>query len=70
MKNFDDSNVILCIVRVVDKACVLEGVSDMPDSDAVNLESLPETQALGLSELDLAELRLVLEDLRDEKKAA
>lgn len=69
-EEFDDSNVILCLVRVVDKACVLEGVSDMPGGDVVNLEALPETRALGLSELDLAELRLVLEDLRDEKKAA
>lgn len=67
---FDDANVILCLVRVVDKACVLEGVSDRLGGDVVNLEALPETHALGLTELDLAELRLVLEDLRDEKKAA
>ncbi|MFK7856804.1 MAG: HDOD domain-containing protein [Granulosicoccus sp.] len=69
-ETFDDSNVILCLVRVVNQACVLEGISDRPDRDAVNLEALPETQALGVSELDLAELRLVLEDLRDERKVA
>jgi HD-like signal output (HDOD) protein len=66
----DDSNVILNIVRLVDKACVLEGVSDLPHNDAINLEALAETQVLGLSEIDLAELRLVLEDSKEGKKAA
>ncbi|MFK7891034.1 MAG: HDOD domain-containing protein [Granulosicoccus sp.] len=70
--DFNLSNVELCIVRVVDKACLLEGVSDIPltESNNVNLETLPETRALGLSEIDLAELRLVLEDFKDTKKAA
>lgn len=68
--NFDDSNVVLCIVRLVNKACLLEGVSDMPCDTSISLESLPETQALGLTEIDLAELRLVLEDCKDGKKAA
>lgn len=67
---FDDSNVILCMVRLVDRACVLEDISDMPGGNHVVLESLPETTALGVSEMDLAELRLVLEDVRGDKKAA
>lgn len=67
---FDDSNVLLSMVRLVDEACVLEDISDMPGGEARNLESLPETQALGLSEIDLAELRLVLEDVRGDKQAA
>ncbi|NND89980.1 MAG: HDOD domain-containing protein [Granulosicoccus sp.] len=67
---FDDSNVILCMVRLVNQACILENIDDMPGQEASNLESLPETQALGLSEIDLAELRLVLEDVRGDKQAA
>lgn len=69
-EELDESNVILCMVRLVDKACVLEGVSDMPFAEPCNLESLPETVALGLSDIDLAELRLVLEDCAEERKAA
>ena len=60
-ETFDESNVALCIVRLVDRACALEGVSDRPDETIV-LESLRESEALGLSEIDLAELRLVIED--------
>ena len=68
-EQFDDSNVTLCIVRLVDKACALEGISDQP-GDGIVLESLPESLALGLSEIDLAELRIVLEDCKGLKKAA
>lgn len=67
---YDDSNAVLGIVRLVDKACLLESVSDMPDNAAIDLETLPETRALGLSEIDLAELRLVLEDCREERQQA
>lgn len=67
--NYDDSNAVLSIVRLVDKACVVEGLSDVPDSSTVDLEALPETRALGLSEIDLAELRLVLEDFREERQS-
>ena len=59
----DRDDVLLCIVRLVDRACALEGISDCPD-DSIVLETLPERDALGLSDLDLAELRLLLEDLR------
>lgn len=69
-REFDQSNAILCIVRLVNKACILEGISDMPNDDSVDLEALPETKALGLSEIDLAELRLVLEDCKAERQAA
>ena len=68
-KEYDDSNAILSIVRLVDKACRLEGVSDMPDCSTFDLEGLPETRALGLSEIDLAELRLILEDFKDERQS-
>lgn len=70
-EEFDESNITLCIVRLVDKACALEGVSDRPDKSII-LESAPETRALGLNEIDLAELRIILEDCKsgDQKKAA
>ncbi len=59
----DEINVILCIVRLVDKACALEGISDYPD-DSIVLESLPEKEALGLSDQDIAELRTVLLEIQ------
>ena len=68
-ETLDDSNVTLCIVRLADKACALEGASDLPD-DSIVLETLPESVALGLSEIDLAELRLVIEDCGGARKAA
>ena len=68
-ETLDDSDVTLCIVRLADKACALEGISDRPDP-AVVLETLPETRALGLCEIDLAELRLTIEDCEGARKKA
>jgi HD-like signal output (HDOD) protein len=65
----NESNVALMIVRLADKASALEGISDFPDS-SITLESLPETSALGLSEIDIAELRIMLEDIRGPGSAA
>lgn len=69
-EEYDDTNVVLSIVRLVDKACLLEGISDMPDDNSVDLVSMPEARALGLSDIDLAELRLILEDCREERQSA
>ena len=65
----DESNVNLMVVRLADKACALEGISDFPDS-TITLETLPETIALGLSDIDIAELRIMLEDLCGPKRKA
>ena len=65
----DETNVTLMAVRLADKACALEGLSDRPDPD-VNLESSLETRALGLNEIDIAELRIVLEDANDQTAQA
>lgn len=65
----DESNVNLMIVRLADKASALEGISDFPDS-TITLETLPETAALGLSDIDIAELRIMLEDLGGSGKKA
>lgn len=58
-----DSQLTLAIVRLVDKACALEGISDLPDP-TIALESLPEVALLGISDIDVAELRLLLEDMK------
>jgi len=66
----DPHNVALCIIRLVDKACILEGLSDIPGEKAVELESMPEVEALSLSGEDLAELRLILQEVRGERQVA
>lgn len=66
----DTHNVVLCMIRLVDKACILEDISDMPTDEVVELESMPEVAALSLSEEDLAELRTVLQEVRGERQAA
>lgn len=61
--DYDQSDVALTIVRLADRVCAKEGVSDRPDPDLC-LESLPETQWLGIDDITLAELRIVIEDAR------
>lgn len=65
----DDSNVILCMVRLVDQTCIHENVYESAEVKPLNLESMPETQALGPSAIDLEELRMVLEDVREDRQA-
>ncbi|MBX2883436.1 MAG: HDOD domain-containing protein [Granulosicoccus sp.] len=62
-EEFDQSNILLSIVKLADKACAKEGVSDRPDPE-LDLESLPETRYLGIDEITLAELRISIEDMR------
>lgn len=65
---FDDSNVTLAIVRLVDRACAKEGVSDYPDP-GISLDTCKEVQCLGINELVLAELLVVLEDAARQEAA-
>jgi HD-like signal output (HDOD) protein len=60
-----ESDVVLATVRFVDKVCAVEGISDCPDP-TLALETLPELAILGLNEIDVAELRLVIEDINGE----
>jgi len=60
---FEQGNILLAIVKLADKACAKEGVSDRPDPD-LDLESLTETRYLGIDEITLAELRISIEDMR------
>ena len=57
----DASDPVLCIVRLVDRACAREGVSDAPDPE-IELEGLAEVAALGLDHGTVAELRRVLRE--------
>ena len=68
-KQFDEHNLTLVIVRLVDKASAVEGFSDFPDP-TLALESLPETEILNLSDVDIAELRIVIEDAGSGTKQA
>lgn len=68
--DFDENNVILCMIRLVDKVCQLEGVSDLPDEEPVDLRSLAETKVLGLSDSDIDELSFVVSEVGGNRKAA
>jgi len=67
---YDESNRILGIVRLVDKASVLEGLSDVRDAAGIDLGMLNETRSLGLNEVDIAELCIMLEDCGGYRDAA
>ena len=58
---FDENDVLVAIVRLVDRACAREGISDRPDPSA-ELEASREARALGLNAIQIAELQVVLED--------
>ena len=66
----DLHNTLLCMIRLVDKACILEGIIDMPFDEVNDLESMPEVKALSLTTQDLDELRAVLQEVSEEKQAA
>ena len=66
----DLHNALLCMIRLVDKACILEGIADMHHDDVGDLESMPEVRALSLTTRDLEELRAVLQEVNENKQAA
>ena len=66
----DVRNPLLCMIRLVDKACILEGIADMHFDNVSPLESMPEVNALQLTPRDLEELKAVLQEIGEEKQAA
>lgn len=58
----DPANVPLQIVRLANAACTKVGMSLHPDASMV-LAALPEATVLGLSEIAIAELEIILEDV-------
>lgn len=69
-EELDTDNVLLCLVRLVDKVCMVDGPTDMPMSQSIDILSLPEYQALSLLETDIEELRAVLEEVSGVSRAA
>lgn len=61
VEHFDARDVVLLLVRVVDHTCNKMGIGMGEPMDYI-LVTLPEAVALGLSEVDLAELEIMLED--------
>lgn len=59
--SYDNKNLLLVIVRVVNQACRKIGLGLQPDPNLM-LALLPEAHSLDLSEIQLAELEIVLED--------
>jgi putative nucleotidyltransferase with HDIG domain len=62
VEHADPANVPLQIVRLANQACNKVGIGLRQDPTMV-LAALPEASALGLSEIALAELEIVLEDV-------
>ncbi|PID72180.1 MAG: hypothetical protein CSB34_03760 [Desulfobulbus propionicus] len=61
LEDFDQSNTLLTIVRMANMTCRKLGISPNPPVDTM-LPATTEANLLNLSELDLAELEIFLED--------
>ncbi len=61
LEEYDDSNALLTMVRLADMACNQQGIGMKPASDLI-LAATPEADSLGLSEIQMAELEIRLED--------
>lgn len=61
-EDFDPKDYLLLLVRMSDHACNKLGIGDAADP-AMILPALAESKALGLSDMDLAQLEIQLEDL-------
>jgi len=59
--HWDQGNLLLAMVRLVDQACNKLGVGMRPEPDLVLFASA-EAQVLGVKEITLAELEIVIED--------
>lgn len=68
-EDFDQSNMLLTIVRLANLACAKAGISVNPQPDLV-LVTTPEAQLLGASEILLAELEIHIEDCLGDDVAA
>lgn len=66
----DPMNIVLCVIRLVEIACIQEDLYDIPAGDVGELQSMPEVEVLGLTDSDLSELRLVLQEVKGERQSA
>lgn len=71
-EEYDQENTVLTIIRLVDKACIAEGLGEREYEDMAEVASLPEVEALSLIEEDLSGLSLILQEAKggDAQKAA
>lgn len=69
---FDQSNTVLTIIRLVDKACVAEGITDMEYENVIDVATMQEVQALSLTDEDLRDLSGILQEVKggDTQQAA
>jgi HD-like signal output (HDOD) protein len=61
VEDFDNRNTLLVLVRMVDMTCNKMGIGLHEPQEQI-LVATPEAVALGLSEVDIAELEIMLED--------
>jgi HD-like signal output (HDOD) protein len=66
----DPDNEVLCMIRLVDAACMMEGLYDMGSDKTVDLHAMPEVAALSLSESDVDELCAILRESQDDMAQA
>ena len=62
-EEFNSKNILLVMVRLADKACNKLGIG-LGGASCMALMATPEAQALHLSELDLANFEIFLEDTK------
>lgn len=60
--DFDSENKVLAIIRLVNNACIAEGIADMKYADTPEVASMAEVQALSLTDGDLHDLSLILQE--------
>ena len=61
IEDFDTKDMLQILVRLADKACLKMGIGMVEDS-AMVLVATPEAESLHISEVDLAQLEIMLED--------
>lgn len=69
-EDLDTTNSVLCMIRLVDRVCMVDDLGDMQTDQVIDLDSLPEIPALSLSETDVEELREVLLQVKGEERQA
>lgn len=67
-ENFDTKNLLLTLIRLIDKICLKMEGGNKPQ-DMAELVSSPEAAILGLSEIRLAEIEIGIEQMQEKFKS-
>ena len=62
-EEFDSKNLLLLMVRLADKACNKLGIG-LSEASSLALMAMPETRSLNLTEMDMANFEIFLEDTK------